>query len=108
MGMAALVFYVLFMLTPLKNLRRIENETRGHKEQATFYYLAVGLQASIIGYMVSSFFASVAFLWYLYYLIGYAVCLGRLYGPVSETPKESSAELESAVPEPSQQKVRAI
>jgi O-antigen ligase len=107
MGMAALVIYVLFMLTPLKTLRRIENDTRGHKEQAKFYYLAVGLQASIIGYMVSSFFASVAFLWYLYYLVGYAVCLGRLYGPVSEVAPKESAELEP-VPEPSPQKVGAI
>jgi len=109
MGMAALFFYVLFMLTPLKNLRRIENETRGHKDQAKFYYLAVGLQAGIIGYMVSSFFASVAFLWYLYYLVAYAVCLGRLYGPVSEVaPKESSVELKPALLEPSRQKVGAI
>jgi O-antigen ligase len=110
LGMTALVIYVLLMLTPLKNLRRIENETRGHKEQARFYYLAVGLQASIIGYMVSSFFASVAFLWYLYYLVGYAVCLGRLYGPVSEVaPKESSSvDLKPALLEPSRQKVGAI
>ena len=109
MGMAALVFYVMLMLTPLKNLRRIENETRGHKDQARFYYLAVGLQASLIGYMVSSFFASVAFLWYLYYLVGYAVCLGRLYGPVKEpAPKKSSVELQPTLLEPSRQKVGAI
>ena len=90
LGVAALVFYVLFMLTPLKNLRRIETETRGRKEQLKFYYLSVGLQASIIGYMVSSFFASVAFLWYIYYLVGYAVCLGRLYAPTGEAVREES------------------
>jgi len=79
LGMAALLFYVLFMITPLKRMKRIENETFGVKDKARFYYLSIGLQASLIGYMVASFFASVAFLWYVYYLVGYAVCVSRLY-----------------------------
>jgi hypothetical protein len=29
--------------------------------------------------MVSSFFGAVAYHWYVYYLVGYAVCLHRLY-----------------------------
>jgi hypothetical protein len=29
--------------------------------------------------MITSFFISVAFNWYLYYLLGYAICLRRLY-----------------------------
>lgn len=79
MGLAALVFYVLLIVSPLRRLGRMERESFGRKEQARFYYLAVGLQASLAGYMVSSFFASVAFLWYAYYLVGYSVCLRRLY-----------------------------
>lgn len=79
MGMAALAVYCLFMITPLRRLRRIERETLEVKDRARFYYLAAGLQASLVGYMVSSFFASVAHLWYVYYLVGYAVCLRRLY-----------------------------
>jgi O-antigen ligase len=80
LGVAAFVFYVLFMLTPLKRLRVIENETfDGPRFSLTAYYLAIGLQASIIGYMVSSFFGSVAYQWYIYYIVGYAVCLRRIY-----------------------------
>ncbi len=79
LGMAALVFYVLFMITPLRRLKRIENETIEVPDKIRFYYLSVGLQASLIGYMVASFFASVAFLWYVYYLVGYALCTSRLY-----------------------------
>lgn len=79
MGMSALAFYVLFMLSTLKRLRRIERETYDGRAQARVFYLAVGLQAGIIGYMVSSFFASVAYLWYIYFLAGYALCLHRLY-----------------------------
>jgi O-antigen ligase len=79
MGLAAFVIYVMFMVTPLRRLRQIERETLPEKDRASFYYLSVGLQASLVGYMVSSFFASVAHLWYVYYLVGYAVCLRRLY-----------------------------
>ncbi len=83
-GMFALVVYCLFLITPLKRLRKIEDETLGKKPQARFYYLSVGLQASLVGFMVTSFFASVAYLWYVYYLVGYAVCLRRLYGLEAE------------------------
>jgi hypothetical protein len=60
-------------------MRKIEQETFESRERTRIYYLAIGLQASLIGYMVSSFFGSVAYLWYIYFLVGYAVCLHRLY-----------------------------
>lgn len=79
MGMAALALYVLFMWSSLKRMRRIELETAERKKHERVHYMAVALQASIVGYMVCSFFASVAYLWYVYYLVGYALCLHRLY-----------------------------
>jgi O-antigen ligase len=86
MGMAALFFYTMFIINPLKKLGQVARETFGTRASSDFYYLAVGLQASLLGYMVSSFFASVPYLWYVYYLVGYAVCLRRLYE--FETGKE--------------------
>ena len=79
MGIAAMVVYILFLVHPLKRLRLIENESYEHSDRSKFYYLSVGLQASLVGYMVSSFFGAVAYYWYMYYLVGYAVCLHRLY-----------------------------
>ena len=79
MGMPALAAYVLFILAAFRRMRGVERETAGDKKRARVHYLAVGLQASLAGYMVASFFASVAYLWYLYYLVGYALCLDRLY-----------------------------
>jgi O-antigen ligase len=78
-GIAGLAFYVLFLTAPLRPLRRIERETLHEKKRQRFYYLSIGVQAAIIGYMVCSFFASVAYLWYVYYLVAYAVCLRRIY-----------------------------
>jgi O-antigen ligase len=79
MGLTACVIYVKFLLSPLKRLRLIERLTLSPRKASPHYYIAVGLQASIVGYMVTSFFASVAYHWYVYYLIGYAVCFRRLY-----------------------------
>lgn len=79
MGIPALILYVLFILSSLKRLRSVERETYDSRSRSRVFYLSVGLQASLVGYMVSSFFASVAYLWYIYYLVGYAVCLHRLY-----------------------------
>lgn len=79
MGFAAMALYVMFIVTPLRRLRQIERETFAARRASRFYYLAVGLQASLVGYMVSSFFASVAYQFYVYYLVGYAVALRRIY-----------------------------
>jgi len=85
MGMAALFCYTMFIITPLRKLAQIARETFATRHNSQYYYLTVGLQASLLGYMVSSFFLSVAYVWYVYYLVGFAVCLRRLYE--SETGK---------------------
>jgi len=79
MGLAALVCYVMFIVKPLRKLAQIARETFAGNDNSRFYYLTVGLQASLIAYLVSSFFLSIAYTWYVYYLVAYAVCLRRLY-----------------------------
>lgn len=79
MGMAALVLYTMFIVSPLRKLSTIVRQTLPERQTSQFYYLALGLQASLLVYMVSSFFLSVAFVWNVYYLIGYAVCFRRIY-----------------------------
>lgn len=78
MGLVALLLYLGFLIFPFKGLRRIEQATRTAKSKPRVYYLAIGIQASLVGYMSVSFFASVAFVWYAYYLVAYAICLQRL------------------------------
>src|SRR5687768_1819064 len=79
MGLAAMVVYVLFLVHPIRRMRLIEKESLAHPDRLRFYYLSIGLQASLIGFMFSSFFGAVAYQWYVYYLVGYAVCLHRLF-----------------------------
>jgi hypothetical protein len=94
MGAAAFVVYVLFVVTPLRRLLAVARETFDERRTSHFYYLAAGLSASLVGYMVASFFASVAYYWNVYYLVGYAVCLRRLYE--AERAKAAAAGSEAA------------
>ena len=79
MGIPALVIYIMFMVYPLRQLRKIEAETEGKPDKKKFHAWSIGIQTAIIGYMVASFFASVAYQWYIYYLVAYAVAARRLY-----------------------------
>lgn len=78
-GIAAMVCYIIFLVHPLRKLRMMEREMFERNETSRYYYLAIGLQASLVGYMVASFFAAVAYQWYVYYLVGYAIALRRIY-----------------------------
>ena len=79
MGIPALVVYIMLMVYPLRRLREIEAATVDVAEKRRIHYWSIGIQASIIAYMVSSFFGAVAYQWYIYYLVGYAVALRRIY-----------------------------
>ena len=93
LGLAALVIYCLFMWTPLRRLREIERETFAERRgpRARFYYLSIGIQASLVGYMVGSFFASVAYLWYVYYIVGYSIGLRGVYYAARDDEKAARA-----------------
>jgi len=79
LGVLGLLVYLIFMISPFRKLVAIERTLYEKDELDWFYYLAIGLQASIVGYMVSSFFVSVAYNWFIYYLIAYAVAFRRIY-----------------------------
>lgn len=79
LGLPAAAVYILFLIAAIRRLRRIPAPRELDKRQRRLPYLAIGLEASLIGYMVTSFFASVAYLWYVYYLVGYAICVSRLW-----------------------------
>lgn len=90
LGLLGLAAYIVFMISPFRKLGAIERELFDRNDHGWYYLLSIGLQASIVGYMVSSFFASVAYNWFIYYLIAYAVAFRRVYAlenkPIKEEP----------------------
>lgn len=79
LGLQGLAAYLVFMLSPLKKLAAVERTLIEKDESGWHYYMAIGLQASIAGFMVSSFFDAVAYNWFIYYLVAYAVSFRRIY-----------------------------
>jgi O-antigen ligase len=79
MGMAAMIIYIMFTVVPFRRLGLIERETYDTRRSSRIYYLSVAVQASLAAYMISSSFGSVAYQYYVYYLVGYAVALRRIY-----------------------------
>ncbi len=79
LGVLGFLAYMGFLLSPFRRLAAIERRLFEDERYNWFFYLAVGLQASLIGYMVSSFFVSVAYNWFIYYMVAYAVAFRRIY-----------------------------
>lgn len=91
-GLLGLLAYLIFMVSPFRKLGAIERTLFAKDEHDWFYYLAIGLQASIVAYMVSSFFVAVAYNWFIYYLIAYAVAFRRVYQIEKGLKEEVKAE----------------
>jgi putative inorganic carbon (HCO3(-)) transporter len=98
MGLAALALFVMFILEPYRRLKRLQEESAAEKRHSRFYYLSIGLQASIVGCMVGTFFLSVAYEGYIYSLVGYAICLRGLYSLQPDVTETSSWRIGSPQP----------
>jgi O-antigen ligase len=81
LGAIGLLAYLIIILAPLRGLSRIEMETikPGARNDLGPRYLSIGLQSILIAYMISSFFSSIQYLWYLYYAAGFAIALRLIY-----------------------------
>ncbi len=90
MGILALIVYVLFMVMSFRRLKQIRYDDSAFGRRV--YYLGLGLKAGLVGYMISSFFASVAYQWYVYYLVGFSFALWRIAGVLSEQKRPEAVK----------------
>lgn len=79
LGWLAFIAYLVVLLSPIRKLDIIERRLFSRGDASWLYYLSIGVQASIAGYFVSSFFASLAYNWYVYYPVAYAIGMRRIY-----------------------------
>ena len=107
LGWAGFAAYLALILVPFGTLRRIERETvsgangsadGGTGARRAVYYLSVTLQASFVAYMISSFFVSVQYQWYLYYLVAYAVALRQIHAAQQSVYGVAAAPPEATKP----------
>lgn len=79
LGVIALVAYVILLISPLMKLGAVERQLSRNEDFSWLYYLSIGVQASIVAYIISSFFGAVAYNWFIYFPLAFAVCLRRIY-----------------------------
>lgn len=110
LGVLGLAAYLILIFAPLRSLRKIERATAGQpasplpsahappkvKSETASFYLSVALQASLVAYIVCSFFGSIQYLWYLYYIAGYAIALRALQGETQTSEASEKAVTEKA------------
>lgn len=105
LGWLGFAAYLALIIGAVKSCRRIEEATRPPEEPeprdakrpagrgrdasrpSEIYYWSVGLEATLVAYIVCSFFTSIEYQWYLYYPLAYVVALRRIHATEnSEVP----------------------
>jgi O-antigen ligase len=114
LGLLGLTAYLVLLFAPLRSLRKIERETRAQKtlsrrappgpnHNRAIHTFSVALQASLIAFIVCSFFGSIQYHWFLYYPVAFAVALRRIYTAEQEaraTVNNQAAVVAAAEPLP--------
>jgi putative inorganic carbon (hco3(-)) transporter len=77
LGWIGFVTYLGLLFSPLIRLRRLERQTADgtSASERDLYLLCIGAQAMLLGYMVESFFASIQYQWFIYYIVAYSITL---------------------------------
>ncbi len=93
LGVPGLIAYLMLIFAPMRSLKRIAKRTEDYRrpQDREIYLLSIGIHATIIGYIVCSFFASYQYFWYLYYPVAYAIAVRRLAGSEETAEGEERA-----------------
>jgi probable O-glycosylation ligase (exosortase A-associated) len=81
LGLIGLIAYLIILFSSMKRMNRIEKEIALSPDpglRETRYY-AIGVQGALMAYAIGSIFASIEYLWYLYYAAFYAITLTTIY-----------------------------
>jgi O-antigen ligase len=90
LGLAGLLAYLVLMLSPLRSMRRAERETAvalrpeagldaaARARMRESHYLSIALQAAFAAYIICSFFGSIQYQWFLYYIAAFAIAVRQI------------------------------
>jgi hypothetical protein len=81
-GLPALIVYILFLISAIRITNQVINRFQWVRGYRRVWFTAIAIQGSLVAYAVGSLFASVAFLWYVYYPAAFAICLHQLVARV--------------------------
>ena len=87
-GLPAMICYTLFLFSVFRITGVISKRYRKALGTRQIWLTVVAIQTSLIAYVVGSIFASVAFLWYVYYPAAFTVCLQQLLARAERLPAQ--------------------
>jgi putative inorganic carbon (HCO3(-)) transporter len=117
LGVAGLIAYLVVIVSPLRRLRGMEKRylSSPDPDQRELYFMSIGIQAAIASYMVCSFFGSVQYQWFIYYIAAYGISLRRLEertsvmrGSLETAPLTATVPGRAGVVWSSQQTIRSV
>src|SRR5258705_339950 len=91
-GLPALCFYVLFLASVIAISARIVKRYRRARGYRQVWLMAVAIQTLLVVYLIGSFFASVAYLWYVYYPAAFPACLQQILRQGQRLPAQNGVE----------------
>ncbi len=87
-GLPAMICYILFLFSVFRITGVMSKRYRKARGYRQVWLTAITIQTSLVAYAVGSVFASVAFLWYVYYPAAFAVCLQQLLARAERLPAQ--------------------
>jgi hypothetical protein len=87
-GLPAAICYTLFLFSVFRIAGVLSKRYRKARGYRQIWLTVVAIQTSLVAYAVGSAFASVAFLWYVYYPAAFAVCLQELVARAEPLPEQ--------------------
>src|SRR3989442_8531622 len=85
LGIPGLILFLLLLRRCIKNAACVQRRSTGSPATRDLFYLAQGIQISLIGFSVAALFHPVAYHFYFYYVAGLALALYALSGTVAPT-----------------------
>src|SRR2546426_11443363 len=85
LGVPGLILFLLLLGRCIKNAALVQQRSAQSPATRELFYLAQGIQISLIGFSVAALFHPVAYHFYFYYVAGLAVALNAVSGTVAPT-----------------------
>ena len=87
-GLPAMICYCLFLFSVFRIMGVMSKRYRKARGHRQVWLTLITIQTSLVAYAVGSIFASVAFLWYVYYPAAFALCLQQILARTERLPAQ--------------------
>jgi probable O-glycosylation ligase (exosortase A-associated) len=72
LGALGLILFLMLLVGCIQSVRRVQRRSQGAPEPPRIFYLAEGIEVSLIAFAVAAFFHPIAYAVYFYYIAGLA------------------------------------